>query len=88
MRINAFNRANDTQRKELQKWCIGEKFDRKEKVAAVTRLYDEIGIRQLCKAKIEHYFEEGKKWLDKVAVAEERKAELRAYTNQMMKREN
>ena len=57
-------------------------------MAAVTRLYDEIGIRQLCEAKIEHYFEEGKKWLDKVAVAEERKAELRAYTNQMMKREN
>ena len=53
-----------------------------------SRLYDEIGIRQLCEAKIEHYFEEGKKWLDKVAVAEERKAELRAYTNQMMKREN
>ena len=88
MLINAFNRANDAQRKELQKWCSGEKFDRKEKVAAVTRLYDEIGIRQLCEAKIEHYFEEGKKWLDKVAVAEERKAELRAYTNQMMKREN
>ena len=87
MLINAFNRANDAQRKELQKWCSGEKFDRKEKVAAVTRLYDEIGIRQLCEAKIEHYFEEGKKWLDKVAVAEERKAELRAYTNQMMKRE-
>ena len=88
MLINAFNRANAEQKKELQKWCSGEKFDRKEKVAAVTRLYDEIGIRQLCEAKIEHYFDEGKKWLDQVAVPEERKAELRAYTNQMMKREN
>ena len=88
MLINAFNRANDAQKKELQKWCSGEKFDRKEKVAAVTKLYNEIGIRELCKAKIEYYFEEGKKWLDQVAVADERKAELRAYTNKMMKREN
>ena len=88
MLINAFNRANDTQLKELQKWCSGEKFDRKEKVAAVTHLYDEIGIRQLCEAKIEYYFEESKKWLDKVSVPEERKAHLRAYVNQMMKRES
>ena len=88
MLINAFNRANDAQLKELQKWCSGEKFDRKEKVAAVTHLYDEIGIRQLCEAKIEYYFEESKKWLDKVSVPEERKAHLRAYVNQMMKREN
>ena len=86
MLINAFNRANDAQLKELQKWCSGEKFDRKEKVAAVTHLYDEIGIRQLCEAKIEYYFEESKKWLDKVSVPEERKAHLRAYINQMMKR--
>ena len=88
MLINAFNRANDAQLKELQKWCSGEKFDRKEKVDAVTHLYDEIGIRQLCEAKIEYYFEESKKWLDKVSVPEERKAQLRAYINQMMKRES
>ena len=88
MLINAFNRANDAQLKELQKWCSGEKFDRKEKVAAVTHLYDEIGIRQLCEAKIEYYFEDSKKWLDKVSVPEERKAHLRAYVNQMMKRES
>ena len=88
MLINAFNRANDAQLKELQKWCSGEKFDRKEKVAAVTHLYDEIGIRQICEAKIEYYFEESKKWLDKVSVPEERKAHLRAYVNQMMKRES
>ena len=88
MLINAFNRANDAQLKELQKWCSGEKFDRKEKVAAVTHLYDKIGIRQLCEAKIEYYFEESKKWLDKVSVPEERKAHLRAYINQMMKRES
>ena len=45
MLINAVNRANDAQRAELLKWIEAKQFDRAEKVAAVTRLYDEIGIR-------------------------------------------
>ncbi|MDY3848649.1 MAG: polyprenyl synthetase family protein [Prevotella sp.] len=88
MLINAFNRANAQQLAELQKWCNGEVYPRKEKVAAVTRLYDEIGIRALCEQKIEQYFKEGREWLDKVAVSEERKQHLIDYTNRMMKREN
>ena len=48
MLINAVNRANETQRAELMRWIEAKNFDRAEKVAAVTRLYDEIGIRQLC----------------------------------------
>jgi len=86
MLINAFNRANDAQRAELTRWVEAKQFDRNEKVAAVTRLYDEIGIRQLCEEKINFYFEQGKKYLDKVSVSEERKAQLRDYTNEMMHR--
>ena len=87
MLINAVNRANTEQRQELMQWIEAKEFDRKEKIAAVTRLYDEIGIRQLCEAKINYYFEEGKKYLDKVSVSEECKQQLRAYTNEMMHRE-
>ena len=87
MLINAFNRANDAQRAELTRWVEAKQFDRSEKVAAVTRLYDEIGIRKLCEEKINYYFEEGKKYLDKVCVSEERKTQLRAYTNEMMHRD-
>ena len=87
MLINAVNRANTEQRQELMQWIEAKEFDRKEKIAAVTRLYDEIGIRQLCEAKINYYFEEGKKYLDKVSVSEECKQQLRSYTNEMMHRE-
>ena len=45
MLINAVNRANEAQRKELMGWIEAKDFDRNEKVKAVTRLYDEIGIR-------------------------------------------
>lgn len=88
MLINAYNRANDEQRAELTKWISLKEFDRKEKVAAVTRLYNEIGIDKMAQEKIAYYFEQSKKYLDAVNVADERKQELRKYAQKMMKRQN
>ena len=88
MLINAVNRANDAQRQELMGWIEAKDFDREEKVKAVTRLYDEIGIRQLCEQKMETYYEQAQQYLSKVSVAEERKAELQTYAASMMKRQN
>ncbi len=87
MLINAVNRANPVQRKELMGWINAKTFNRQEKIAAVTRLYDEIGIRQLCEKKINFFFEESKKYLEKVGVPNERKEQLRRYTNEMMHRD-
>jgi len=87
MLINAVNRANAQQRAELMRWIEAKTFDRAEKVAAVTRLYDEIGIRQLCEEKINYYFEQGKQLLEQVHVDSARKEQLRQYTNEMMHRE-
>jgi geranylgeranyl diphosphate synthase type II len=87
MLINAVNRATPAQREELLRWIEARNFDRQEKIAAVTRLYDEIGIRQLCEEKINHYFEQGKLLLERVGVDSERKQQLRLYTANMMKRQ-
>ena len=87
MLINAFNLANDTQRAELQKWVDAKDFDRAEKVVAVTRLYNEIGIDKLAQDKIAYYFEQSKKYLDAVNVPAERKEELAKYAQKMMKRQ-
>lgn len=87
MLINAFNLANEAQRAELQKWVDAKDFDRKEKVAAVTRLYNEIGIDKLAQDKIAYYFEQSKKYLDAVNVSKERKEELQKYAQKMMKRQ-
>ena len=87
MLINAINRANPQQRAELMNWIDAKQFDRQEKITAVTRLYDEIGIRQLCEKKIHFYFEEGKKLLEQVSVNSERKEQLRQYTAEMMNRQ-
>ena len=86
MLINAYNRANDEQRKELEHWIGAKEFNRQEKVAAVTRLYDAIGIRQLCEDKINYYFQQASQTLSEVNVPEERKAQLRQYMDELLHR--
>jgi len=86
MLINAFNKADEKQRAELSRWINLKDFDPKEKIAAVTRLYDEMGIDKLATDKIAYYFGESKKYLDAVQVAQDKKAELEAYASKMMKR--
>ena len=86
MLINAFSHANEAQRQELEKWVNAKSFDREEKIAVVTRLYNEIGIDKMAQAKIAYYFEQSKKYLDAVQVPAERKEELQKYAQRMMKR--
>jgi geranylgeranyl diphosphate synthase type II len=88
MLINAVNRANPAQREQLMKWIDAKEFDRNEKVKAVTELYNEIGIRELCEQKIEAYYQESLVYLAKINLPEERKAELKAYAAEMMKRQS
>lgn len=87
MLINAFNRANATQREELTRWTSATGFDREEKIAAVTRLYNEMGIDRLAQEKIAAYFQDSRRYLDAVNVAKERKEELASYTRKMMTRQ-
>lgn len=86
MLINAFNRANDEQRAELRKWVDAKNFNREEKVNAMTKLYNQIGIDKLAQQKIQYFFKESKRYLDVVSVPDTRKHELRAYAEAMMKR--
>jgi geranylgeranyl diphosphate synthase type II len=86
MLINAINRSQGLQRQELMQWITATTFNRDEKVKAVTRIYDELGIRQLCEEKINHFFCECRKYLSQVSVSEARKQQLLDYTDEMMRR--
>lgn len=86
MLINAFNKADRNQRAELQRWFDAEDYVPAEKIAAVTALYNAIGIDKLAEEKIAYYFEQSKKYIRAVQVPEERKQELMAYAQRMMKR--
>ena len=86
MLINAVQRANARQRAELERWITAVDFDRQEKVKAVTQLYNEIGIRQLCEQKINYYFDQARQTLDEVAVPDSSKQALRDYMDDMLHR--
>ena len=87
MLINAYQRADERQRQTLRRWIEAHDFDRQEKIAAVTELYNQIGIRQLCEDRINHYFAESEKYLARVGVADERKEQLHRFTLELMKRD-
>lgn len=86
MLINAVNRANVRQRQELEQWIAAKEFNRQEKVAAVTRLYDEIGIRELCEQKINYYFEQASQTLSQINVTDEKKQFIRSYMDELLHR--
>lgn len=87
MLINAYQLANDEQRKSLKQWIEARDFDKQEKITAVTELYNQIGIRKLCEEKINYYFAQSEKYLAKVNVSDERKKQLHQFTLKMMKRD-
>ena len=74
-------------RSELHRWVDATEFDRQEKIQAVTALYNEIGIRQLCEEKINYYFEQARQYLAYINVPQERKQPLIDFTNEMMHRD-
>ena len=88
MLINAYNRAGDDMRGELTRWVTAEEFDPAEKIAAVTAIYDKVGIKELAEQKISYYFDQSRKYLAAVNVPDERKAVLAGYTDKMMKRKS
>lgn len=87
MLINAQQRANRQQREELNRWLSASTFDREEKISAVTTIYNQLGIRQLCEERINDYFMESQHCLDALHLPEEKKEQLRQYTHLLMKRQ-
>ena len=87
MLITAFNQANTGQRAELENWVNKKDFNTEEKIVAITRLYNEIGIDKLAKEKMNFYYEQGKNFLDAVKLPDERKEALAEYAAKMMKRQ-
>lgn len=87
MLINAFNHASDDQQRKLLRWITARDFDKREKIEAVTRLYNEIGVDRMAKERISYYFEQSKQYLQAVNLPGERKKELVAFVGQMIHRQ-
>lgn len=88
MLIQAWNLSDTALRNELKHWLTAKTFDPQEKIKAVTAVYNKVGINELCRKKIEHYFSQGEEFLKKVSVDEEKKSMLRAFSSSLLKRES
>ena len=85
--INALQKAKGKNKKELIKWLSSKKFNKKQKVKAITSIYDSMSIPQLAEKKIEEYFMKGFTALDKVKPSE-KKEQLIAFTRHLIKRQS
>ncbi len=88
MLINALNMSTGEQKAQLEKWISATEFIPEEKIAAVTKIYDEVGIKAFCEKKIEALFSESLASLDKVNVDNESKAPLKAFAFNLMGRKH
>ncbi|MBQ7349442.1 MAG: polyprenyl synthetase family protein [Bacteroides sp.] len=86
MLITALEQADTRQREELTRWLNAGDDVPAEKIAAVTTLYNEIGVGKRCEEKVEAYYSEGLTILESIALPEERKQVLKEFACSLMNR--
>ncbi len=85
--INALEMANAEQKEKLDQWLAYEGPSSEDKVEAVTKIYDEIGIPNLAKMKMNYYFDQAFDLLKGIEGSEDAKAVFQSYAQQLTKRE-
>lgn len=65
--IKALEKADKKQRKDLHYWLGVKRASKKEKVIAITGLYDALDLHTITQRKADSYFKKGFKQLEKVA---------------------
>lgn len=86
MLITALAKSDNAQKTVLGEWINKTHFNEDEKIAAVTRIYNELGIKQICEKKIEDLFAQAISDLERVRVAPEKKEGLKKFANNLMGR--
>jgi len=87
MLIKALEGADEQQAVALQSWLDKDSYEPKEKIEAVTALYNQIGVKLLCENKMKEYYSKGIESLARVIVSDEKKKELKTVAEHLMYRE-
>ncbi len=88
MLIKALELAKGNIKDELKDLLRQQDFDRDTKIAAVTNIYNKLGIKELIKQKIEDFNNRAIAFLSQVSVDENKKNELNKLAENLIKREN
>lgn len=86
--LKARDLANPYIEEELSNWIYAPHFDSQEKVTAVTRIYDLLGVRKLAESEVLHYHKRAMEYLHEIPVSEEKKKPLIEFAQQLVVRDN
>lgn len=87
MLIKALERADGKQQEKINRWLNAETYEPSVKIEAMTELYNQLDIRNVCENKMREYYTLAMESLSVVTVAEERKKELKNLVKMLMYRE-
>ena len=86
--IHAIDLAKETDRNELKKWLDTTGDDlANEKIKSVASLYNKLGVKTICEDKMQFFYSKAIANLEKVAVLENKKQELRNLAEKLMFRQ-
>ena len=85
--INALRLADKEQRAVLDYWASATDIDPEAKIAAVTDVYNKVGLPEMSRAIEEHYYGLTKAELELLSVPEEQKVVLRQFMAMLMQRD-
>lgn len=84
--IKALEKADAEQNNVLKHWLEAKEFDPASKIAAITAVYNQIGIKEYSEAKMAEYNAKALESLQAVRVEEGRKTELKNLLQELMYR--
>ena len=83
--IHALELAKGNDVTELQNWLLNSDENLSdEKIKAVTSVFDRLGVKTICEDKMQFFYSKAIAKLDKVAVLENKKHELRKLAEKLM----
>jgi len=83
--IHALELAEGNDVTELQNWLLNSDENLlEEKIKAVTSVFDRLGVKTICEDKMQFFYSKAIAKLDKVAVLENKKQELRKLAEKLM----
>jgi geranylgeranyl diphosphate synthase type II len=85
--IKAIELAKDGQASRLNIWLNLEEFDPMEKVAMITAIYNQLGVRAYAEEAMQTYAEMAFSTLDKINLPEDRRQYLRQFADNLLVRE-
>ncbi len=85
--LKALETSTEKDLEELRRWLTMKEFDSQKKITAVKEIFSSLKIREAAEKKTDEFFQEAIRSLDLITVPEERKTQLRNFSEKLMVRE-